>query len=75
MKKGILVLSVAVFGFSMVSCKKDFTCECTESGTTYSYTMKESKKAAAYAACEGKGIGSVEVGGQTVPQNNNCKIK
>lgn len=70
------VLAIAVLGvFVLASCKKDYTCECTEDGFTYEYTMTESKKAAAAAMCEGKGIGGVEVDGVSVPQDNNCSLK
>jgi hypothetical protein len=71
------LLLVAVAGmFVLASCKKDYTCECTESGVIYKYTMTESKKAAAAAMCEGKGIGGIKVDGVSVPQEaSNCSLK
>ncbi len=75
MKKLFIIATGAMFVLALSSCKKDYECECTDSGITYTYTLKESKKAAAYAACEGKGIGSIESNGQTIPNDNNCKIK
>ena len=71
------VLLVAVAGmFVLASCKKDYTCECTESGLVYKYTLTESKKAAAAAVCEGKGIGGVKFDGVSVPQEeSNCSLK
>ncbi len=71
------VLLVAVAGmFVLASCKKDYTCECTESGLVYKYTLTESRKAAAAAVCEDKGIGGIKVDGVSVPQEeSNCSLK
>ena len=69
MKKILLIAAVA--GFVMTSCKKDYTCECTTTGTgstqvtTFTITDTKSK---ATDACEG--TGSV-VG----PLTTTCKIK
>ena len=60
MKKLAMVLGVVALFAGTTSCKKDFVCECTESGLSYTITFKESKKAAAAAMCEGTGIGSIE---------------
>ena len=74
MKKGLLLVGAFV-AVTFASCKKDFVCKCSSGGFEYEYTMKESKKAAAYAVCEGKGIGSVEVDGQTVEDEGGCSIQ
>lgn len=71
-----MVLGVAAIFAGTTSCTKDYTCSCTSSGFTYEFTLKESKKAAAYAVCEGKGIGSTEVDGTTVDNSGTtCTIK
>jgi len=66
MKKVLLIAAVA--GLAMVSCKKDYTCECTYSGSgisgTTSATIKDTKKKAKDACEKGTIAGSVE-----------CKIK
>lgn len=72
------IVAIAVLGvFVLASCKKDYTCTCTSGGTTYEYTMTESKKAAAAAVCEGKGIGGYEVGGVAVSDDDteSCSLK
>ncbi|MFI5203061.1 MAG: hypothetical protein ACHQF2_01095 [Flavobacteriales bacterium] len=74
MKKTLFV-AAALSAFVLVSCKKDFTCKCTDGGLTYEYTLKESKKSAAYAVCEGKGIGSVEFGGVASTSTESCEIQ
>lgn len=56
MKKLLMILGVAALFAGTTSCKKDFVCECDG----YTITFNESKKAAAAAMCEGKGIGSIE---------------
>ena len=62
-----MVLGVAALFAGTTSCKKDFVCECSDNGVSYTITFKDSKKAAAAAACEGTGIGSTEytIGGVT----------
>jgi hypothetical protein len=75
MKITKLVAMMFAVGVLTTSCTKDYQCECTNNGFTSVVTFKDSKKAAAYAACEQKGIGSVEVAGQKIENNSNCKIK
>ncbi len=77
MKKFILPLMAVGFIFAGTSCKKDYTCTCTYDGGSYTYVMTESKKAAAYANCEGKGIGTVTVDGVAVPEDTStsCAIQ
>ena len=72
MKKLAMVLGVAALFAGTTSCKKDFVCECTDTGLSYTITFKDSKKAAAAAACEGTGIGSTEytIGGVTTTSTN-----
>lgn len=69
MKKVLLIAAVA--GLAMVSCKKDYTCECTYSGGgvsgTTTTTIKDTKKKAT-DACEKL---SVSAGGTSTT----CKIK
>ncbi len=76
MKKGLLLVG-ALVAFTFASCKKDYTCTCTTSGTTYTYVMTESKKKAAEAVCTGEGIGPVTVDGVVVPEDNTttCTFK
>ncbi len=61
MKKGLMIVG-ALVAFTFASCKKDFTCSCTDTSTnpsfSYKFMLKDSKKKAAQAVCEGKGIGS-----------------
>ena len=74
MKKLLLVAAVAAF--TMTSCKKDYTCECTTSvsilgvttSATASTTIKDTKKKAK-ETCE-KGTVSNSAGSTTT-----CKIK
>ncbi len=73
MKKVLLIAAVA--GMAMVSCKKDYTCECTtkDNGTvmgTSSVTIKDTKKNAD-EACSGKA--STTGGGTTI--STECAIK
>jgi len=83
--KKVILAAVVLGAISFTSCKKDYTCECTSSFTingatttsTYKYNLKESKKSAAYAVCEGKGIGSTtDEDGNTIDNSNtSCAIK
>jgi hypothetical protein len=50
MKKLMLVAVVAAFG--MVSCKKDYTCECTVSGATLKVEYSKVKKKDAETSCD-----------------------
>lgn len=73
--KKLLFIAIAVV--SLASCKKDYTCTCTDTGFSYTYIMTESKKGAAYAACEGKGIGPItdEAGVAYPASTTTCTIK
>lgn len=73
--KKLILPAVAIIALSFGSCKKDYTCSCTNSGVSYEVVYKESTKAAAAAVCEGKGIGSVEISGQSVDSSTGCSLK
>lgn len=79
MKKILLVAAVA--GMTMVSCKKDYTCECTTTSTvpgSTSYTSKSTivgvSKSAAKAHCF-KSSNDYEAGGTTYTTTRDCKLK
>ena len=61
MKKLAMVLGVVALFAGTTSCKKDFVCECTDSGLSYTITFKESKKAAAAAEKNGGGRSAVDI--------------
>lgn len=54
--KKVIVLGLVVAGFTMTSCSKDYTCECTVSGaglpTTTTSTTLTGKKKDVTTACE-----------------------
>jgi hypothetical protein len=53
MKKVLLIAAVA--GFVMASCKKDYTCVCTDNAGTdpaYEYKYPKAKKKDAEASCK-----------------------
>ncbi|MFN5182985.1 MAG: hypothetical protein ACK5D5_08165 [Bacteroidota bacterium] len=53
--KKITILGIGLFTLALISCKKDYTCECTttQSGGSYTYstTLVEVSKSAAKANC------------------------
>jgi len=57
MKKSILILGAAVL--TLVSCKKDYSCKCTDTDTymgvtdidVYQYNIKDATKKQAQTAC------------------------
>ena len=52
MKKVLGIAAIALFAFSFASCKKDYTCTCTDStGTVTKVTYEKVKKADAEEAC------------------------
>lgn len=67
--KKIVVAALAVL--ALASCKKDWTCVCSDSySEEYSYTIHNRKKRDAKNQCEGKvSVGLIQVGG------NNCGLK
>jgi hypothetical protein len=50
MKKVLVVAAVAMM--ALVSCKKDYTCDCTVLGQTSSTEFKDVKKKDAQEACD-----------------------
>jgi len=79
MKKVLLIAAVA--GIAMVSCKKDYTCECTSTSTIPGSTSSTSKKTivgvskkTAKANCY-KSTSDFTFGGTTYTSTNDCKLK
>ena len=79
MKKILLVAAVA--GLAMVSCKKDYVCECTNSSTAPGSTSTTSKstvigvsKGRAKAGCV-KTTSESTYGGVTYVNTSDCAIK
>jgi len=53
MKKVLSILAVSAFVFTLSSCKKDYTCECSgEGGWDFSGEMKDVKKKDAEEVCD-----------------------
>ena len=83
MKKILLVAAVA--GLSMVSCKRDYTCECKTTstfsgytGTTTSGSTGKMKKADAEASCnkgDATATGIDPLTGNTYQITSACEIK
>jgi hypothetical protein len=64
------VMFAAIAVMMLASCKKDWTCECSDYGETTSYVINNRTKRDAKKQCEGKvSVGFVQVGG------NNCGLK
>ena len=59
--KKLFILAVIAAGFTMTSCKKDYTCSCTVPGQSapveYKYTKV--KKADAETACKAANVGGI----------------
>lgn len=79
MKKVLLIAAVA--GLAMVSCKKDYVCECTNTSTfpgsvssTSKYTMVGVSKGAAKANCI-KSTSETTIAGTTYTDTDDCKLK
>lgn len=56
MKKIALALLAFTVLASLMSCKKDYTCECTSGGTTTKFTIKNATKRQAKANCYSSSI-------------------
>jgi hypothetical protein len=74
--KKITILSVAFLALSLVSCKKDYTCTCTNTSsvagstsTTSEVTYVDAKKADAKRAC----VKTTETTG-SVTETSDCKL-
>lgn len=53
MKKFLIISSLALFAASFISCKKDYTCECTIAGVASSSApINKAKKDDAQTACD-----------------------
>ena len=52
MKKVIAITLVGGAFVALTSCKKDYSCECTASGQTYTLSIQDAKKKDAEAACD-----------------------
>lgn len=53
MKKFIAFFAMVAFAASVTSCKKDYTCECTDDdGETFKYEYKKVSKKDAEEACD-----------------------
>ncbi len=79
MKKILLIAAVA--GLAMASCKKDYTCECTESSTIPGSTTTTSKnqildasKRQAKANCV-SWSSEMTVGTTVYTMNGDCELK
>lgn len=71
------IFAIAFLGtMGLVSCKKDYTCECTSTSGSSVYTIKGTSKKVAKAVCEGEGYDSIESNGVTLPESNSgCTLK
>lgn len=79
MKKSLLFAAVTCL--ALMSCKKDFTCECTSSSTapgstneTTKYTIYEVSRGTAKRACV-KTTSESTGGTTTYVYTNDCKLK
>ncbi|MCB9046026.1 MAG: hypothetical protein H6550_07790 [Chitinophagales bacterium] len=69
MKKFAPIAAVALLAIAFTSCKKDFTCECTDSnGTVTPYTYPKTTKALAKTSCDASNVTWTSAGGS-------CKLK
>lgn len=50
--KKVLLVCFACSMLAMVSCKKEYTCECTYNGTTTTHKLPEAKKSDAKFYCD-----------------------
>lgn len=50
--KKVIMIAVVGGAFALTSCKKDYSCECTSGGQTYTLTIQDAKKKDADAACD-----------------------
>lgn len=83
--KKITLMAIAAFALTIVSCKKDLTCECTttytdSSGDVTTYpndnTMyRDIKKSDAKSRCQKYTITEVDEDGSTRTTVGDCKLK
>ena len=67
MFKKLVISLVSLSVLALVSCKKNYTCECTTNGSTSSVTYKETKKNAE-KACDA-------LNAQGSASGTTCKLK
>jgi len=65
-----------IISLFLCACKKVYNCTCESGEISYQYKLIDSKKNAAKAVCENKGIGGREVEGVLVEAESiTCKLK
>lgn len=64
MKKFLSLVSITVLVISFTSCKKDYTCECTDGSSTLTIEFEKTTKGEAETACKTYAIGG-----------DDCKLK
>lgn len=69
MKKVLMFSVSALFVLGLASCKKDYTCTCTISGTSTSTEILDSKKGDAEDACN-----ALEVAARIGDPNASCNL-
>jgi hypothetical protein len=54
--KKVMMIAIVGGAFALTSCKKDYSCECTSGGSTYTLTIADAKKKDAENACDTWGV-------------------
>jgi hypothetical protein len=54
--KKVMMIAIVGGAFALTSCKKDYSCECTSGGMTYTLTIADAKKKDAESACDTWGV-------------------
>lgn len=62
MKKVLFAAAILAGTSIMMSCKKDYECECDFDGTKYTYDLKDVKKKDAQDACDAAGSAWILLG-------------
>lgn len=83
--KKISFIAAALIAFSISSCKKDYTCECTQTVTDssgdvttdpmYNTTYRDMKKSNAKSHCQDSKEVRVDADGGTTTTVYDCKLK
>lgn len=83
--KKISLMAIAVIAMSVISCKKDFTCECTRVHTSasgnvttdpmYNTTYRDMRKRDAKSRCQKETDVDVADNGNTTTDVYDCKLK
>ena len=66
-----LSIIIAIAAISIVACKKDRVCECTEGGVTYKVTINDATKRQGKANC----VSTTEDNGNGTSTKTECKLK